>query len=179
MKNNNKIIPAIICVVLIAAMGAVAYLAMTSDEKKTTTTVSQTSASESSSSQKTTNGTADTTQSTTQSTTADEYAFLKNGAWYLVDKDNEECLAIIFKGNGDADIAFFNSDNIEGFDAQYAKGYGSYDIRKNRIIFSKLPSVTGIANLELEISGKAVKYKGKELKQFKEISLDNALKCFE
>jgi len=177
MKEKNVIITAL-CVVLAGAVGAVAYLALNSNEKNVTTTsatseltVTQTATDSST--------TETITQTTTQTTTADEYAFIRSGAWYLADAENEDCIAITFKKNGDADVAYFNSDNIEGFDAQYYKGSGSYDIRKNKIIFSKFPEITGKTNCEFEIKGNDIYFSGKKLKHFDKVSLDNALKCFE
>ena len=180
--KKNKVLIAILVVVLLAACAAVAFLAINGDKVNNETTQSTTQAQ--SEDAQTTASVAGsvfntTTTSTTQSTTKDEYAFIRNGAWFLADIDNEECIAIAFDKNGDADVAFFNSDNIEGFDAQYFKGDASYDIRKNKIIFSKLPSATGRANLELEIKENDILYNGKKLRHFDKINLDNALKCFE
>ena len=185
MMKNKKVVIIVSSVVLIAAIIGVIAFAMHSkkaepevDETTTVTTTASVTQEEQTTAPLS-GSIVNTTESTTQSTTADDTAFIKDGVWYLADIENEECLAIAFGKDGDADVAYFNAENIEGFDAQYYKGDASYDVRTNKIIFSKLPKVTGMANLELEISGKTIKYKGKELKHFKEISLDNALKCFE
>ena len=182
MKKNNVLIT-VLAVVLIAVCAAVAFLAVGQREVKPSTTESQ-SADDTTASlagsvfnKKTTKKT--TTKKTTQATTADKNAFIRNGVWYLADIDNETCIAFDFGKNGKADIAFFNSDNIEGFDAQYFKGDGVYEIRKDKIIFSKLPKATGMKSIELKIKNNKLYYNGKKLKNYKKISLDYALKCFE
>ena len=187
MKNKGdkmkakKVLIAVLCVILIGAVGAVAYLALNNGENKTTTTsTTQTQATEAQTTASLAGSIVNsTTAKTTQATTADKYAFIREGVWYLADADNEDCLAIKFKKGGEADIAYFNSDNIEGFDAQYFKGTGSYDTRKGTIIFSKLPEVCGKTNLELVIKGSDIYCNSKKLKHYSTISLDNALKCFE
>ena len=175
--KNKKIIIAVLCVILVGAVGAVAYLALNSNNEVTTT--STTAVSETETTASLSGSVFNTTKKTTKATTADKNAFIRKGVWYLVDEEKEECIAIAFKKNGKADVAFFNSDNIEGFDAQYFKGTGSYDTRKGTIIFSKLPEVCGKTNLELVIKGSDIYYNSKKLKHYSTISLDNALKCFE
>ncbi len=180
--KNKKALTATIVLILIAACAAVAYLAVNQKHSEPATSsqpsqsVSTSNVEESASKDETTT---ETTKNTTEETTTDEYAFIKKGCWYLADKDNEVCYAIAFRKEGKADIAYFNSDNIEGFDAQYSKGDAVYNIDGKKITLSKFPSVTGLKSLELEIEGNAILYKGKELKNFDKMNLDNALKCFE
>ena len=184
--KNKKALTATIVLILIAACAAVAYLAVNQKHSEPATS-SQPSQSDSTSNveesvskdETTTESTTESTKNTTEETTTDEYAFIKKGCWYLADKDSEVCYAIAFRKEGKADIAYFNSDNIEGFDAQYSKGDAVYNIDGKKITLSKLPSVTGLKSLELEIEGNAILYKGKELKNFDKMNLDNALKCFE
>lgn len=183
MKGKNIIITVLV-IILIGAAGAVAYLALGSKEEVTTTAQSSTEitsqdSSTSAPTETTTQTTTQTTTKTTTETTTEPYPFIRSGAWYLADTENETCIAIAFSKNGKADIAYFNSDNIEGLDAQYFKGDGSFDIRKDKIIFSKLPEATGMVDREFEIKGKDIYYKGKKLRHFDKINLDNALKCFE
>ena len=182
MKKNSILI-AILAVILIAVCGAVAFLAISQRGNEPTTTESQsaeeTTASLAGSVFNTTTKKKTTTQTTTQTTTEDPNAFIRKGVWYLADIDEETCIAFDFGKNGKADIAFFNSDNIEGFDAQYFKGDGKYEIKKNKIIFSKLPKATGMKSIELKIKNNKIYYDGKKLKNYKKISLDYALKCFE
>ena len=182
MKKDVLIIS--LCVVLAAVVGAVAFIALKDSKPEQTTAT--TSVSETTEEQTTAsvagsvfNTTKKTTQNAAKTTTADKNAFIRKGVWYLADADNEVCYAFSFKKNGAVDIAYFNSDNIEGFDAQYFKGTGSYDTRKGTIIFSKLPEVCGKTNLELVIKGSDIYYNSKKLKHYSTISLDNALKCFE
>ena len=182
MKKNILIV--VLCVVLAAVAGAVAFVALKDSKPEETT--APTSVSETTDVNTTAsvagsvfNTTKKTAKKTTKATTADKNAFIRKGAWYLADTDNETCYALAFKKSGAVDIAYFNSDNIEGFDAQYFKGDAKYQIKGKKIIISSLPEAAQISSIELEISGKSVKYRGKALKNYKEISLDNALKCFE
>ncbi|MBR3737298.1 MAG: hypothetical protein IKN26_01035 [Eubacterium sp.] len=183
MKKNNVLI-AVLAVVLAAICAAVAFIAINQNKEPTK---SETSASSTASlagsvfktTSKTTEKTTKKTTTKKETTTEDKYPFIRNGVWYLADIDEETCLAIDFKKNGKADIAFFNSDNIEGFDAQYFKGDAKYTIGKNKIVFSKLPEATGYKKLELSIKKEKLYFSGKKLKNYKKISLDNALKCFE
>ena len=181
MKKNNVLIT-VLAVILIAVCGAVAFLAVGQRDFRQTTTESQTADDTTASlagSVFNTTKKKTTTKKTTQSTTQDKNAFIRKGVWYLADIDNETCIAFAFGKNGKADIAFFNSDNIEGFDAQYFKGDGVYEIRKDKIIFSKLPKATGMKSIELKIKNNKLYYGSKKLKNYKKISLDYALKCFE
>ena len=184
MKSKNVLI-IVLVIILAGVVGAVGYVALNPKEVETTTQTSTEVTSEEASTaaqtetRTTAEATTETTIQTTTETTTEPYPFIRSGAWYIANEDNEDCVAIAFSKNGNADIAYFNSDNIEGFDAQYFKGDSSYDIRKNKIIFSNIPEVTGIANLELEIKDSDIYYKGKKLRHFDKINLDNALKCFE
>ena len=192
--KKNKILISVLVVILLAAVGAVAFLAIGGSKTAQTTEPSvydSESADDSTASyagsvfkndKKTTKKTTTkkkTTKKTTQATTKDLYPFIRNGVWYLVDTKNEVCYAFDLKKNGKADVAYFNSENIEGFDAQYFKGDAKYTIKGKKIVFSKLPGGMGIKSVEFEIADKTLKYKGKKLKNYKNISLDNALKCFE
>ncbi|MBQ9530517.1 MAG: hypothetical protein IJR70_00445 [Eubacterium sp.] len=182
MKKNSFLI-IFLTVVLIGVCAGVAYLAMNSkDDNKTT--AAQTSSFQTTALATTTKPSQTTSQSETQSssqantTKEEEYSFIRKGCWYLADKDKNVCYAFSFKKSGKSDVAYFNSDNIEGFDAQYSKGYAVYEIRDNKIILTKLSDVTGLKRLELEIKGNSILYNGKKLKNYSKINLDNALKCF-
>ncbi len=188
-KKKNSILIIALAVVLVAVCALVAYLAigMKDDEpttKQAETTVSQTTTAVLTTAVQTTQTTTETTtaisetSSLAQTQASDPYPFIRQGCWYLADGDRDVCYAFVFHKNGSADVAYFNSENIEGFDAQYSKGTAKYVINGNIIVFAKLPSTMDIKKIELEIKGNSIEYKGDKLKKFKKISLDNALKCF-
>ena len=182
MKKKKALI-IILVVILIGAVGAVAYLALNDKKEAETTEPSQSQSVQSTSQTQTQTQTQQTTaetkaDSTIESTTKDKAAFIKKGCWYYADKENEICFAFAFNDNNNADVAMFGSDNIEGFDAQYFKGDAKYEISQNKIIFKKLPASMGVKSIELEITENSIKYNSEKLKNFDEISLDNALKCF-
>ena len=183
--KKSKVTIIVLVVLIVAAAGVMAYALFSQNAEKNTTTATTAATSQVEETQTTAPlagsvfNDKKTTKKTTQSTTKDKYPFIKNGVWYLADKKNEVCYAFDLKKNGKADVAFFDSDNIEGFDAQYFKGDAKYKIKGKKIIFSKLPKTMGIKSIEFEISKNTVKYNGKKLKNYKKISLDNALKCFE
>ena len=176
--KKNKFLTMVFIVVILAVTAAVAVIAVNNNNNQSTTQTqsseTETTASLAGSVVKST-----TAKKTTESTTADKSAYIRKGVWYLVDADNEICYAFDFNTDGKAVVAYFSPENIEGFDAQYSKGEGVYEIRSNKIIFSKLPKVTGLVSLELEMKDSSILYNGKKLKHFDKINLDNALKCFE
>ena len=193
MKKNkkNNIIIIVLAVILVAVCALVAYLAIDGKkEETTTTTTSEISVSETtttavsttavSTTQTTTDTTASTTQTTSQTQTQsdDPYPFIRQGCWYLADSDREVCYAFVFHKNGNADLAYFNSKNIEGLDPQYFKGDAKYEIKGNKIVFASLPSTMDIKKIELEIKENSIEYKGDKLRSFNKISLGNALECF-
>ena len=180
--KKKKIVIAVLSVILVCAVCAVAYLAISGGDNKqaaTTATTTQTTVSQTETTASVAGSVFNTTKKKTQSTTKDKYPFIRNGVWYLADKDKEVCYAFALKKNGKADVAFFNSDNIEGFDAQYFTGDAKYQIKGKKIVFSKLPKGMELNSIQFDIADKSVKYKGKKLKNYKKISLDYALKCFE
>ena len=183
--KKDKVTIILFLVLIVAAVGIMAYVLLSQNAEKTTTTATTAPTTTAEDTQTTASlagsvfNSKKTTKKTTQSTTKDKYPFIRNGVWYLADKKNEVCYAFALKKNGKADVAYFDSDNIEGFDAQYFKGDAKYKIKGNKIVFSKLPKTMEIKSIEFEISKNTIKYNGKKLKNYKKISLDNALKCFE
>ena len=185
-KNSVKII--VLAVILAAVCALVAYLAIDAKKDIAQTTESQSSVSETTTeittqptSETTTQTVTQTTTETTAPTTADssdEFAFIKVGCWYLPDSKKEVCYAVKFNDYGNADVAFFNADNLQGFDAKYYEGDAKYTIVGNRIVIENLPSSTGITRVQLDVKGKDIKYNGSKLKNFSDMNLENALKCY-
>jgi hypothetical protein len=179
MKKKNIII-IILSVILVCAICAVAYLAFSGKEEVQTTTSNNTSTIQTTAVQTTVDVSETSTElPQTESTTEDKYPFIRNGVWYLVDEKNEECYAFSFKKNNSADIAYFNTENIEGLDAQYFKGDAKYKIGDNKIVLSNLPEEFTKKSITFEIKDNSILFEGKKIKHYDKISLDNALKCFE
>ena len=46
--------------------------------------------------------------------------------WFLYDKDENSCYAFLIKDDGNADIAYFGAETLDGLDAQYSTALSLY-----------------------------------------------------
>ena len=98
--------------------------------------------------------------------------------WFLYDKDENSCYAFLIKDDGNADIAYFGAETLDGLDAQYSTGYSVYTVSDSSLTFKDMPDNFPISSFTFDIKDDRLFYKGTELKSYDEISLKNALKHY-
>ncbi|MBQ9227435.1 MAG: hypothetical protein IJ168_01280 [Eubacterium sp.] len=115
----------------------------------------------------------ETTQPTESTTEADSTpAFLKDGCWYFYDDEDKAAYAFVFGDDGQADIAYFSRENVEGDDAKYFEGSADYQLDGDTLTVSNIPSAVGRNSFELTVDGEALRYNGIALEQQDRLSLD-------
>ena len=96
----------------------------------------------------------------------------------MYNKDENSCYAFLIKDDGNADIAYFGAETLDGLDAQYSTGYSVYTASDSSLTFKDMPDNFPISSFTFDIKDDRLFYKGTELKSYDEISLKNALKHY-
>ena len=182
--KQNKGLMIVLIIILLALAAALVY-AFTFKPNlpmvRTTTATTEVTTAEASTTQTTTTETTTTettTSETTTETTTQPTAFYQKGIWYYYDEKATEAYAFTFKKNGEADVAYFNTGNLMGEDAQYFKGYCRYEASDTEIKLTKLPSPIPQATLTITVDGETLKVNDTKLEKQKKVSLDYPVEHF-
>ncbi|MBQ7741254.1 MAG: hypothetical protein IJT65_08495 [Eubacterium sp.] len=159
---NKKAVALIsgILVVLIAVGAGYFFIVKDTPEETTAPTTETTT-------ETTVSTTEITTTATTESTSAaavteDANAFLYKGYWYIYDDTETRAYALKFSKGNTVMISYFNTDNLDGVDAQYYKnGKAKYTLKDNKIKVTNIPDECEIDSIELDVrDSKNLNYKG-------------------
>lgn len=99
-------------------------------------------------------------------------SLVAGGWWYYFDVQNKECYAFCFKDDMNMDLAFFNSENIDGGDAKYYKGTSTYTIDDGVVQLRYLPDALTIKSFDLKFKGNKLFFKDDKLANHEDLSLD-------
>ena len=99
-------------------------------------------------------------------------------AWILYNKDDNSCYAFLIKEDKNVDLAYFNTETLDGLDAQYSTGYSVYTVSNNKLMIKEMPDNFPVSSFTFDIKDDKLFYNGTELKSYDEISLKNALKHY-
>lgn len=117
-------------------------------------------------------------QTTSKREKAEVPKSVKGKYYYLYDDDKLTVYVFEFDENNKVNLVYFSSDNINGLDAEYTKGYSVYSYSKNKVTIKDLPDAFPISSFELEIKDGKVLQGKTELEEMDDLSLDNALRHF-
>lgn len=116
--------------------------------------------------------TVDPNPATEQDISAQVDFLVKGEWWYYFDIQARECYAFKFDEDMNMQVAFFNSDNIDGEDAQYFTGTSTYTIVGNNIELRYLPDALTKKSFDLTIKGNKLFNVDDKMAQHDDLSLD-------
>ena len=101
------------------------------------------------------------------------YDFLYDGYWYFYDEDMTRAFAFSFeKNDDDAELAYFNTENVNGLDAKYLHDEADYAISGDTLTIDDMPKELEDLELKFTIEDGKLLYGNAELEHHDDLSLE-------